>query len=179
MAWEIDPVHSEVTFAVRHAMVATVRGTFKIIGGKLEIDTEHPENSSVEAQVETATVDTRDPNRNAHLRSADFFDAENNPTISFKSTSVEAKGGDDYLVTGILDMHGVQKEVTFKAEYAGQVKDAYGKQRAGLSAEATINRRDFGLNWNATLEAGGVLVSENVKIGIDISVVELAPVEQA
>jgi len=174
MTWEIDPVHSNATFSVRHAMVATVRGQFKVISGKLEIDEQHPENSVVEAQAETASIDTHEPNRDAHLRSPDFFDADTYPTITFKSTKVESTGSDTYRVQGVLDMHGVQKDVVFDAEYAGQQKDAYGMTRAGLSATSRINRKDFGLNWNAALEAGGVLVSDNVKIEIDLSAVQKA-----
>ena len=171
MTWQIDPVHSNATFSVKHAMVATVRGQFKVIGGTLEIDEEHPENSSISAQAETASIDTRDVNRDGHLRSADFFEAEKYPTISFQSTNVQKTGDDTYRVTGILDMHGVQKEITLDAEYAGQGKDPYGNTRAGLSAVGKLNRKDFGLNWNAALEAGGVLVSDAVKFEIDLSAI--------
>lgn len=171
MSWEIDPSHSSASFSVRHAMIATVRGQFKVLSGKLEIDEANPGASSVEAVAETTSVDTGDVNRDGHLRSPDFFDAEKYPQITFKSTKVEAAGGERYNVQGILDLHGVQKEVTFVAEYAGQGKDAFGNLRAGLEAKTTINRKDFGLNWNAALEAGGVLVSENVKIEIDLSTI--------
>lgn len=171
MSWEIDPSHSDATFSVRHAMIATVRGQFKVLSGTLEIDEAHPENAKVEAQVDTASIDTRDENRDNHLRSADFFDAATYPLITFKSSAVESTGGENYRVRGILDLHGVQKEVTFEAEYSGQGKDPFGNTRAGLSARATINRKDFGLNWNAALEAGGVLVSEHVKIEIDLSTI--------
>ncbi len=172
MSWKIDPVHSEVTFSVRHAMVTTVRGHFKVISGILEIDEAHPENSMVDAQAETASVETRDANRDAHLRSADFFESEKYPIITFKSTSVEPQGDAKYRVLGDLTMHGVTKAVVFDAEYSGQAKDAYGAQRAGLEAEATINRKDFGLSWNVGLEAGGVLVSEKVKIAINLAAVQ-------
>jgi polyisoprenoid-binding protein YceI len=171
MSWEIDPVHSDVTFAVRHAMVATVRGQFKVVGGALEIDETNPENSSVEAQVETASIDTRDDKRDGHLRSPDFFDADTYPLITFKSTKVEPVGDRKYRVLGLLSLHGVEKEVVFDAEYSGQGKDPWGQTRAGLSASTTINRKDFGLTWNAALETGGVLVSEAVKIEIDLSTV--------
>ncbi len=171
MAWQIDPAHSNVTFAVKHAMVATVRGQFKVMSGTLNIDVDHPENSSVEAQVETASIDTREPNRDGHLRSPDFFEADKYPTISFKSTAVEALGDSNYRVTGILDMHGVQKEVVFDAEYSGQHKDPYGNTRAGLSASTRISRKDFGLTWNAAIETGGVLVGDSIKIEIDLSAI--------
>lgn len=171
MAWEIDANHSQATFAVKHMMVTTVRGQFKVLRGKLNIDEQNPANSWVEAEVDAASIDTREANRDAHLRSPDFFDAEKYPTITFKSTKVEHVDGDEYKVTGDLSMHGVTKPVVFKAEYAGQTKDAYGLQRAGLSARTTINRKDFGLTWNRAIEAGGVAVSEDVKIEIDLAAV--------
>jgi polyisoprenoid-binding protein YceI len=172
MTWQIDPVHSQATFSVKHMMVSTVRGQFRVLSGKLELDEEHPEHSSVEAQVETASIDTHDPNRDGDLRSANFFEAEKYPVITFKSTKVEPKGEETYRVVGILDMHGVQKEVVFDAEYTGQQKDPYGNIRAGLNARARINRKDFGLTWNVALETGGVLVSDNVNIEIDLSAIK-------
>lgn len=172
MAWQIDPVHSQATFSVKHMMVSTVRGQFRVLSGQLELDEAHPEHSSVEAQVETASIDTHDPNRDGDLRSANFFEAEKYPVITFKSTKVEPKGDETYRVSGTLDMHGVQKEVIFDAEYTGQQKDPYGNIRAGLSAKAKINRKDFGLTWNVALETGGVLVSDNVNIEIDLSAIK-------
>jgi polyisoprenoid-binding protein YceI len=171
MAWEIDPSHSEATFAVKHMMFTTVRGHFNVLSGHLHIDEEHPENSWVDAQVDAASVDTRDERRDGHLRSADFFDTERYPTITFKSNFVARVEGNEYDVTGNLSMHGVTKPVTFKAEYSGLGKDPWGQQRAGLSAKTKINRKDWGLNWNQALESGGVLVSENVNIEIDLSAV--------
>lgn len=172
MAWNIDPVHSQVTFSVKHMMVSTVKGNFKVFGGKLEIDEQHPENSWVEAQADAASVDTRESNRDNHLRSADFFDAENYPTISFKSKKVEPVSNEEYRVLGDLTIHGVTKEVLFNAEYSGQVKDAYGKQRAGLTAKTAVSRKDFGLTWNAALETGGVAVSDKVNIELDLAAVK-------
>ncbi len=172
MAWNIDPVHSQVTFSLKHMMVSTVRGYFKVFGGKLEIDEANPQNSWVEAEADTASVDTREPNRDNHLRSADFFNAEQYPAISFKSRQIEPTSNGEYRVLGDLTLHGVTREVLFNAEYSGQLKDAYGKQRAGLTAKATINRKDFGLNWNAALESGGVLVSDKVNIEIDLAAVK-------
>lgn len=174
MAWEIDPVHSQAVFSVKHLMITTVRGQFNVLRGKLDIDEQQPENSWVEAEVDAASIDTRDEKRDAHLRSPDFFDAEKYPTITFKSTKVESVGNNEYRVTGNLTMHGVTKEVTFAAEYSGQLKDPYGLQRAGLSAKTTINRKDFDLNWNAVLETGGVAVSDIVTIEIDLAAVQKA-----
>jgi len=171
MAWEIDPAHSEVLFSVKHAMITTVRGHFNVISGYLHIDEQNPENSWVDAQADTASINTRDERRDGHLRSADFFEAEKYPTITFKSKKVERTGDNEYNVIGDLTMHGVTKEVLFKAEYSGQGKDAYGMQRAGLSAKTRVNREDWGLTWNAALEAGGVLVSKDVNIEIDLSTI--------
>lgn len=167
MTWEIDPTHSHVTFSVKHMMFSTVRGNFKVFSGTLNIDEQNPANSWVEAQADAASVDTSDGNRDNHLRSADFLDVEKYPTISFKSTSVE-KNGDGYKVTGDLTIHGVTKSVVFDAEYLGQGKNPWGVTVAGLNATTKINRRDFGLTWSAALEAGGVLVGDDVKIEIDL-----------
>jgi polyisoprenoid-binding protein YceI len=171
MAYEIDPAHSQATFSVRHMMIATVKGQFKVISGSLHIDEENPKNSWVDAQADAASIDTRDANRDGHLRSPDFFDAEKYPVINFKSTDVEHVGGNDYKVTGDLTMHGITNSVVFDAEYQGTGKDPWGNQRAALAAKAKINRKDWGLNWNQGLEAGGVLVSDEVKIEIDLSTV--------
>jgi polyisoprenoid-binding protein YceI len=172
MAWEVDSTHSQATFSVKHMMISTVKGQFDVLSGKLELDEQHPENSWVEAQVETASINTRDAKRDAHLRSADFFDAETYPIISFKSHKVEPVGNNEYRVTGQLTIHGVTKEEIFHAEYSGQVKDLYGLQRAGFTVKGKINRKDYGLNWNVALETGGVLVGEEVKIEIDLAVVQ-------
>lgn len=172
MAWEIDAAHSEALFTVKHMMFTTVRGHFNVLSGRLNIDEEHPENSWVEAQVDASSVDTRDEKRDGHLRSPDFFDAEHYPTITFKSTKVEKVGGNEYKVLGDLTMHGVTKPVVFNAEYAGQGKNPWGLQVAGLSAKTKINRKEWGLNWNAALESGGVLVSEDVGIEIDLEAVQ-------
>jgi polyisoprenoid-binding protein YceI len=170
MAWEIDPAHSQAAFTVKHMMFTTVRGRFKVLSGSVHIDEQNPASSWVDAQVETASIDTGDANRDNHLRSPDFFDAQQYPTITFKSTSVESLGGNEYNVTGDLSMHGVTKPVTFKAEYGGQGKNPFGVLVAGLSARAKINRKDWSLNWNAPLEAGGWLVSEDVNIELDLQV---------
>ena len=172
MAWEIDPAHSEAQFAVKHMMFTTVRGHFNVLSGHLHIDEQHPESSWVDAQVDASSVDTRSDYRDGHLRSPDFFDVEKYPTINFKSNKVERVKDHEYNVLGDLTMHGVTKPVLFKAEYAGQAKNPYGKTIAGLSAKTKINRKDFGLNWNQALESGGVLVSEDVTIEIDLQAVQ-------
>ena len=173
MAWNIDTSHSEVTFSVRHMMVSKVTGSFNVFKGSLEIDENNPDKSWIEAEADTSSIDTRDERRDGHLRSPDFFDAEQYPVISFKSKKIEKKSGNEYKVLGDLTMHGVTKEVVFDADYAGQVdKDPFGLRRAGLTATTTVNRKDFGLGWNQTLEAGGVMVSENVKIEISLEAVQ-------
>lgn len=172
MAWNIDPVHSQITFSVKHMVISTVRGNFKVFGGKLEIDEANPANSWVEAQADTASIDTREPNRDGHLRSADFFDAEKYPEITFKSKKIDPVSNNEYRVLGDLTLHGVTKEVLFNAEYSGQVKDPYGKQRAGLIAKTAINRKDFGLTWNAVLETGGAVVSDKVNVELELEAVK-------
>ena len=179
MSWEIDATHSQATFSVKHMMISTVRGHFEVLSGKLHIDEEHPDNSWVEAEVDAASINTRDARRDGHLRSPDFFDVEKYPKITFKSTKVTPTGNNEYRVTGNLTMHGVTKEETFHADYSGQVKDLYGLQRAAFTVKGKINRKDFGLNWNVGLEAGGVLVGEDVNIEIDLAAVQKAAVQEA
>ena len=179
MSWEIDATHSQATFSVKHMMISTVRGHFEVLSGKLHIDEDHPDNSWVEAEVDAASINTRDARRDGHLRSPDFFDVEKYPKITFKSTKVTPTGNNEYRVTGDLTMHGVTKEETLHADYSGQVKDLYGLQRAAFSVKGKINRKDFGLNWNVGLEAGGVLVGEDVNIEIDLAAVQKAAVQEA
>lgn len=173
MAWNIDTAHSDVTFSVKHMMVSKVTGHFNVFKGSLEIDEDHPENSWVEAEADASSINTRDERRDGHLRSPDFFDVEQYPVITFKSKKVEKSGDNEYKVLGDLTMHGVTREVVFDTDYAGQIeKDAYGRRRAGLTATTTINRKDFGLNWNKALETGGVVVDEKVKIEINLAAVQ-------
>lgn len=179
MAWQIDATHSQVTFSVKHMMVSTAKGTFNVFSGEVEIDEQHPENSWVVAEVDAASIHTRDARRDGHLRSADFFDTEQYPKITFKSTEVEALGGNEYRVTGNLTMHGVTKEVAFSVEYSGQVRDSFGLQRAGLNAKATINRKDFGLSWNNILESGGVALGDKVTIELDLEAIKQVAAQTA
>ncbi|HEY7414654.1 MAG TPA: YceI family protein [Ktedonobacteraceae bacterium] len=172
MAWIVDAAHSQATFAVRHMMISNVKGRFKVLSGKLNIDELNLADSWVEAQVETASIDTGDANRDNHLRSADFFDAEKYPTITFKSSLIESVGGNEYKVTGELSMHGATKSVIFTAQYLGHGNDPFGNHKAGLEAKTKINRKDWNLTWNAPLESGGVLVSEDVHIEIDLQAIE-------
>lgn len=171
MSWEIDSIHSTVSFAVRHMMVSTVRGRFNVLRGRLHIDENTPANSWVEAEVDAASIDTHNDQRDAHLRSADFFNAEVYPLITFKSTLVEHQDGPNYRITGDLTMHGVTKSITFEAEYSGQ-SVMHGVQRAGLTAKTKINRKEFGMSFGAVAEAGQVAVSEMVTIEIDLETVQ-------
>ena len=170
MSWEIDAIHSHVSFAVRYLMVSTVRGRFNRMRGQIHIDESQPANSWVEAEVDVATVDTQNEQRDAHLRTADFFDVDTYPTITFKSTKVEAVSGQEYRVTGDFTMHGVTKPVTFDVEYGGQSN--MGGPRVGLTATTKINRKDYGLTWNAALETGGILVGDEVTITLDVKFVK-------
>jgi polyisoprenoid-binding protein YceI len=171
MSWEIDAVHSNVSFSVRHMMVSTVRGRFNVLRGQLHIDEDQHANSWVEAEVDATSIDTHNDQRNAHLRSADFFATDTYPLITFKSTLVEHISGQEYKVTGDLTMHGVSKSITFEAEYSGQ-SVMMGVQRAGLTAKTKINRKDFNLGWGSAIEAGQVAVSETVTIEIDLETVQ-------
>ena len=169
--WQIDASHSEIEFAVKHLMISTVRGRFGAVKGSITIDEANPSNSSVEAEIDTASVDTREEKRDAHLRSADFFDAENHPVMAFRSTSVEQAGRNRFKVKGELTIRGVTREVELDGTDEGRGQDPWGGQRAGFSATTVIDRRDFGLTWNQALETGGVLVSNEIKISLEIQAV--------
>ena len=169
--WTIDPVHSGAEFAVKHMMVSTVKGRFRSLEGAVHIDEENPTASSVIASIDVASIDTNEPQRDAHLRSADFFDAERFPKMTFRSTWVEQVDETKWKVFGELTMRGVTKEVVLDTEYGGQIKDSFGKQRMAISAETAINRKDFGVNWNGLIEAGGVVVGDRVRIMLDIAAV--------
>ena len=164
--WTLDPAHSEVTFSVRHMMISKVRGTFGVKSATL-VAPENPLDATVTASVDVASIDTNDENRDAHLRSADFFDTDEYPTMEFVSTRTRVEGG-DFLVDGDLSIRGVTKPVTFEFDFGGFGQDPYGNYKAGASATTVINREDFGLTWNAALETGGVLVGKDVTITLDL-----------
>jgi polyisoprenoid-binding protein YceI len=167
MRWIVDPVHSHVGFSVRHMMVTTVRGAFTTYSGSFELDPNDFTKSKIAGEIEVASVDTKNADRDNHLRTGDFFDVANHPKINFTSTRIEAKG-DDYVVHGDLTLRGVTRPVALDVEFAGATKNLYGQTIIGVSATGTINRRDFGLQYNALLETGGVAVSEKVKIEIEV-----------
>jgi len=168
VTWKLDPAHSSAEFKVKHMMISNVKGTFSGLSGTLVEDTADPTRSQVEASVDIGTFSTGDAQRDAHLKSPDFFHHEQHPTMTFKSTKVEKKGDGEYAVTGDLTIHGVSKPVTFAVEGpTAPAKDPWGNTRIGLSATAKINRKDFGLSWNAALETGGFLVGEEVQIALE------------
>jgi polyisoprenoid-binding protein YceI len=178
--WIIDTAHTHVGFSVKHMMVTTVRGQFKSYRGALTLDVQDFARSRFEGEIDVASVDTGNADRDAHLRTSDFFDAPNHPTIAFKSTRIEPKSEGEYVVTGDLTIRGVTKPVTLEVELHGTSKNPYGKTVAGLSARGTINRKDFGVSFNALLETGGVAVGEKVKLEIDLEAVQVeAAADQA
>jgi len=168
--WNIDPTHSQVGFSVRHMMFTDVKGTFNTLEGAVHLDEGNLGGSSVEVSIDAASIDTRNADRDNHLRSGDFFDVETFPTLTFKSTSVEGSG-DQFRVVGDLTVRGVTKQVTLDAERLGTGKDPWGNQRAGFRGETRISRKDFGLTWNAALETGGVLVGDDIQIVMELQTV--------
>jgi polyisoprenoid-binding protein YceI len=168
--YRIDKAHSEAIFQVRH-LVTKVRGRFTDFEGTIDYNEGNPEQSSVNFTVQATSIDTAEPDRDKHLRTADFFDVEQHPTITFRSKRITRRGGDNFDVTGDLTMHGVTKEVVLPVAHLGKAKDPWGGERVGFEAETTLNRKDFGLNWNAMLEAGGFLVGDDVKVSLQIQAV--------
>ena len=168
MRWNIDPSHSTAEFAVRHLMITNVRGRFGKLAGTVDYDPERPELTQIDATIDATSIDTHEDKRDAHLRSPDFFDVEKFPNLTFRSKRV-AQTRDGLEVTGDLTMHGVTKELVLAVETPSDAtKDPWGNTRIGATATAKLNRKDWGLNWNAALEAGGVLVGEQVKIQLEI-----------
>jgi polyisoprenoid-binding protein YceI len=172
--WNIDPVHSEVGFSVKHMMVSNVRGRFNEVTGYIDFDENDPSTAKIDVEINTNSVDTRQEQRDTHLRSADFFDAENHPKMSFVSTKVEHVKGDNYRVTGDLTIRGTTKPITLDATFEGVSPDPYGGVRSGFSATGKINRHDFGLNYNAAIEAGGVVVGADIKIQLEVEAIKEA-----
>jgi polyisoprenoid-binding protein YceI len=168
--YRIDKAHSEAIFQVRH-LVTKVRGRFTDFEGTIDFNESNPEQSSVNFTVQATSIDTAEPDRDKHLRTADFFDVETYPTISFRSKRITSRGGNDFDVVGDLTMHGVTKEIVLPVAHLGKAKDPWGGERVGFEAETSLNRKDFGLNWNAMLEAGGFLVGDDVKVSLQIQAV--------
>ncbi len=172
MAWKIDPAHSALTFRVRHMMISWVRGEFTDYEGTVDFDTENPENSSVEVTIDASSIDTREAQRDTHLKSADFLNVEKYPQIRFKSTRVEATDEDSGKIYGDLTIGDVTNEIVLDVEYNGIAKSPWGTTSAGFTADTTFNRKDWGLNWNQALETGGVLVGDEIRAHVELEIVK-------
>jgi polyisoprenoid-binding protein YceI len=168
--WVLDPTHSELTFKVKHMMITNVKGEFKDFS--IDIEGDDIFKSRISVLIDASSLNTNSEQRDTHLKSADFFDVENNKELSFTSTSFKQTSDDDYELKGILNIKGINKEITLTSEFGGISKDPWGNEKAGFSISGKINRKDWGLNWNAALETGGVLVSEEVKISAEIQFVK-------
>ncbi|MEI7556032.1 YceI family protein [Candidatus Chlorohelix sp.] len=173
MIWAIDSSHTNATFAVKHLMISTVRGRFGAVSGTIEFDPANPEAASVDASADATSIDTREETRDTHLKSPDFFDVEKFPTLTLKSKKVEVSGENEFKVTTDLTIHGITNEVVFDVEFLGTATAPYGGgHRAAFTAKAKISRKDFGINFNMVLEAGGVVVSDKVSIELELEAVQ-------
>jgi len=171
--WKVDAAHSVAEFKVKHMMISNVKGRFTDVSGTLYLDENNVENSHLQASIDTASILTGDAQRDAHLKSADFFDVEQYPTLAFRSTRVVPNGEGELKATGDLTIHGVTREVTFTVEGpTAPAKDPWGNTRVAVSATTKINRKDFGLTWNAALETGGILVGDEVTITLDVQFIK-------
>lgn len=170
--WDIDVTHSAVGFSVRHLVISKVRGTFDKFAGTLEVDPADLSSAKVDVTIEANSINTREAQRDAHLRSPDFFDVEKFPALTFKSKGVKLLSKDELEILGDLTIHGVTKEVTLKTEYLGANKDPWGGDRIGFSAKTQVLRSEFGLTWNQALETGGVVVSDKIEIELEVEAVQ-------
>ena len=172
MAWAIDSAHSEINFSTRHMMISTVRGRFEKFTGTVNFDEATPARSTVDVQIEAASVNTKEAQRDGHLKGPDFFDAAKYPYLTFKSKRVDVVDSQHARLVGDLTIRDVTKQVVFDVEYAGQAKSPWGTTSAGFSAQTKINREDWGLTWNQALETGGVLVGKDINISIEVEIVK-------
>jgi polyisoprenoid-binding protein YceI len=166
--WAIDAAHSSVDFSIRHMMIANVKGSFHNFSATVEADVTDLTSADIDFSVELSSIDTRNKDRDGHLLSADFFDVEKYPAMTFRSTEIQKINEGEYNVTGELSLHGFAKQETFTVTFEGQGKDPWGNEKVGFSAQGSINRADYGLTWNSALETGGVLVGDKVKINLQI-----------
>ncbi len=176
--WNIDTAHSGIQFSVRHMVISKVRGAFERWQGVIDFDDENPSVSKVSVTIDAASIDTREPKRDEHLRSADFFDVEKYPHITFESTKVEKARGDRYRVLGDLTIHGTTRQVELDAEFLGAGVDPWGNRRIGFQAQTSVHRKEFGLSWNQVLETGGVLVGDQIEITLDVQAILAQAVEK-
>lgn len=170
--WSIDPTHSRVGFSSRHAMVTKVRGAFNDVSGTAQLDAEDMSRSKVRVVLSVDSVDTRSPQRDAHLRSADFFDAQQHPTIEFDSTAVDEVDENQFIVTGELTIRGITRTISVPLELLGVDTDPFGQLRAGLEGSRRIDRKDWGVSWNTPLDSGGVLVSDKISLEFELSLIK-------
>jgi polyisoprenoid-binding protein YceI len=177
MSWKIDASHSQITFSVRHMMISNVHGRFENFTGEVNFDESNPVNSSVSVEIDTTSINTRDAQRDGHLKSPDFFNSAEFPTAAFKSTRVEKIDENHGKILGTLTIRGVSHEVALLTEYSGQSK-MWGKTSAGFSASTRINRKDYGLNWNQVLESGGILVGDDINVAIELEIVKVEEGQQ-
>jgi polyisoprenoid-binding protein YceI len=166
--YELDPTHTRLAFAVKHAMVSTVHGQFGIFDGELVLDGENPANSKVKVNIDVASISTGTDQRDDHLRSADFFELEKYPSITFVSTQIRHEGGEDFVLVGDLTIRDVTKSVEIPVELQGTATDPYGVQKIGFEGSTTISRKDFGLTYNFALETGGIMIGDKIKISLDV-----------
>lgn len=178
MLWQIDASHTHIQFTVRHMMISRVRGFFESYEGTVDFDEENPENTQVEVTIDAASINTRDQQRDNHLRSPDFLNAVEYPQLTFKSKRVEQTGKDKGRLIGDLTIRDITHEVVLNVEFIGKAKSPWGTESAGFNASTSINRKDWGLTWNQALETGGVLVGDEIKIDIELEIVKV-PQEQA
>lgn len=172
MEWQIDPAHSHIQFAVRHMMISTVRGEFEEFDGEIKFNEDHPENSKLHVRIDAGSINTREEDRDNHLRSPDFLNVDEYPYLIFESKRVQQTGENEGRVVGDLTIRGVTNEVVLDVTYQGTAKSPWGATSAGFSASTTINRKDWGLTWNQALETGGVLVGDKIKINIELELVK-------
>jgi len=170
--WIIDTTHSTVGFKIKHMMITNIKGVFSDYKGEMILSDENFENASLSFEGQAKSISTNNQDRDNHLRSADFFDVDSFPTLSFKSSSVTKKSGNNFIVKGNLDLHGVSNEITLDTEFGGIMNDPWGNPKVGINLYGKINRKDWGLNWNSTLETGGILVSEEVRLEIELQFVK-------
>ena len=172
--WVIDPSHTNIGFKVKHLMISTVSGEFTKFEGSVDAESDSFTGAQITFSAQADSITTHNEQRDGHLKSADFFDSENHPTINFKSTSFEKKGGSDFVLNGDLTIKGVTKPVSLNVEYSGTVQDPYGNTKAGFSIDGKINRKDFELTWSAVTEAGSIVVSDEIKIAIEVQLAKQA-----
>jgi len=172
--WVLDPTHSEIQFKVKHLMITTVTGYFREFSASAESDDEDFSNAKISFEAKTASIDTNNADRDTHLKSGDFFESEKYPVLKFQSTGMKKSGDGDFKLTGNMTIKDVTKPVTLDLEFGGIMKDPWGNEKAGFSLSGKINRKDWGLNWNAALETGGVLVSDEVRIFCEVQLAKQA-----